>query len=88
MERSVNHPPTRGYNAGSYAAGCRCPGCTEAWRIHQRTGSGPIHRKANWRAAKWVRANRPDVWAELLDEVYAEAEGRRPRGRPPKTTAS
>jgi hypothetical protein len=73
--------------------GCRCAECRQAatdYQRAQRRKSGHNTQKAIDRAqqlaARWVRANHPDVWAELLEQGYEHFGGRRPMGRPPKTS--
>lgn len=47
--------------------GCRCEVCRTAWAEYRRDlPSARRSQRANNEAAKWVRRNHPDVWAELL----------------------
>jgi hypothetical protein len=83
-----DHMRHRNVSNGTYNAGCRCDGCTEAHRVSALRGSARAHRAAAWQASKWVRENHPDVWDEIVDAVYAEAgEARRPVGRPRKAVS-
>lgn len=61
--------------------GCRCDECKRAQREYMRsyrsTRQGRRRTNVNnaaaaaraWRAAQWVRENRPDVWADIRSEV-------------------
>jgi hypothetical protein len=78
------HLKGRGFNAGSYTAGCRCPACTDAYNAWVRNSlSHKAYSKAQTAALKWVRANHPEAWQSLVTAAYVELGAeRRPPGRP------
>ena len=62
--------------------GCRCDGCralstAAAKEQRRKNGYAPSHivqRKAHGRAAAWLRANRPDVWRQLVEDAWNEVQ--------------
>ena len=64
-------------NSG-YTMGCRCDECRMA-----RNRYNLAHSRAQQKVMQWVRANRPGLWDEALnDELESLSVERRPRGRP------
>jgi len=66
--------------------GCRCDACKTAATLYHaqlRRKAGGLFRsdkaynKANREAAKWVRENHPDVFAEMLSAAHGEQWGQR-----------
>ena len=64
-EKPIEEIP-HGYNGYSNYS-CRCEICRKAGR--QRNG---VYQKRLTRAARWVRQNEPEVWAEILVSVEKE----------------
>lgn len=59
--------------AATYAAGCRCDLCREAWRSYSHTNiAQAAQRRAHGRAPAVLRDLYPDVWAGLVAACRAE----------------
>jgi hypothetical protein len=76
-----DHVQGMAYSLATYNHGCRCPECVAVKVAYMR-----VMKRADARAATWVRRNEPTVWQELVDEAY-DHHGmvRQPRGNPGKT---
>lgn len=88
--------PRHGTQNGYGNHGCRCDACIEAHSTHQRTDPRTIQSRKNYgrsrlEAQRWVRMNRPDVWAAITAGADADdlvGRGFEPVDFPARSTES
>ena len=79
----AGHAPGRMVSYATYIRyGCRCAGCRAANAAYVRgyrkqnaervARASRITKRAERSGATWLRRNRPDVWARLLDAATRE----------------